>query len=102
MGARTIAREVPTEVAAGAPVAVLHYTGKTVQLAGVGTGTYQLQGSLDRETWADEGDALEADAVVNVSPRWAYLRWDVQAYTSGTPTSILAGAYDGAAGPEAA
>ena len=102
MGARTIALEVPAEVAAGAPVNVLHYTGKTVQLANVGTGTYQLQGSLDRTNWIDEGAALEADAVVTVTPRWAYLRWDCQAYTDGTPTSTLAGAYDGAAGPEAA
>ena len=100
--ARTIALEVPQEVAAGAPVAVLHYTGKTVQLANVGTGTYQLQGSLDRTTWVAEGAALTADGLFNVSPRWVYLRWDVQAYTSGTPTSTLAGAYDGAAGPEAA
>lgn len=102
MGARTIDLPVPAEVAAGEPVNVLHYADKSIQLSNVGTGTYQLQGSLDRETWADEGDPLEADAVVRVTPRWAYLRWDVQAYTSGTPTSTLAGAYDGAAGPEAA
>lgn len=95
--ARTIALEVPAEVAAGAPVNVLHYTGKTVQLANVGTGTYQLQGSLDRTTWIAEGAALSADGLFNVTATWAYLRWDCTAYTSGAPTSILAGADDEAA-----
>lgn len=75
----------------------LHYRDKTVMLHAVGTGTYQLQGSLDNSTWVNEGSALTATstAAIEVSETYAYLRWKCTAYTSGTPTSMLAGHYEG-------
>lgn len=76
---------------------VLHFREKTVMLHSVGTGTYQLQGSLDNSTWVNEGAALTATstAAIEISERYAYLRWKTTAYTSGTPTSMVAGGYDG-------
>lgn len=76
---------------------VLHFRDKTVMLHSVGTGTYQLQGSLDNTNWVSEGAALTASstAALEISERYAYLRWKCTAYTSGTPTSMVAGGYDG-------
>lgn len=76
---------------------VLHFREKTVMLHSVGVGTYQLQGSLDNATWVNEGSALTATstAAIEVSETYAYLRWKCTAYTSGTPTSMLAGHYEG-------
>ncbi len=77
----------------GAGTNCLHLDDKTVMLHSVGTGTYQLQGSLDNTNWVSEGSALTASstAPLEVTEAYAYLRWNCTAYTSGTPTSVLAG-----------
>lgn len=74
----------------------LAMTQKTVQLTAVGTGTYQLQGSLDGTNWVSEGSALTASstALLEVSERYAFMRWKTTAYTSGTPVAYIASGRD--------
>lgn len=56
----------------------------------IGTGTYQLQGTYGGN-WIDEGTALTADGVRVVTNHYTSVRWRCTAFTSGTPTSWIAG-----------
>lgn len=86
---KTIA--MPVSVAAGAATEVRQFDGFTVYVASMGTATYQLQISVDGSTWVDEGSAVTAAGVVNVTKRAFWVRWNCTAWTSGTPTATIAG-----------
>lgn len=80
----------------GTAAVTLHMREKSVQLTAVGTGTYQLQGSLDNVNWINEGTALTASSttLLEVSERYAFMRFAATAYTSGTPRAYIAGGSD--------
>lgn len=88
---------VPVSVTTGAPVAVGSLERKTVTLENVGTETIQVQISLDTSaspaaaSWQNEGAALTASGSLEISKPCAWLRLNVTAWTSGTPTLRVAG-----------
>lgn len=64
-----------------------------VPITGIGTATYQVQGSYGGvpRVWLDEGSALTADGVVVVSRRYGQLRIKCTAFTNGTPEAFCSG-----------
>ena len=88
---------VPASVAAGTPIAVGSLNPITVSLESVGTETIQVQISLDNSaspaaaSWINEGTALTAAGDILISKPCAWLRLNVTAWTSGTPTLRVAG-----------
>lgn len=82
---------VPSAIAAGASVSTVAMGAKMIQLTGTFVGTVQFQGSLDGVTWVSEGAALTAPGAYEVTKRWAYMRANVTAYTSGTPLAYVCG-----------
>ena len=58
----TVADSVPVTVAD-----MLRSEGYSVQIAGITTGTVQIQSSIDGSSWANEGSALTADGRVNIT-----------------------------------
>lgn len=93
----TSATYVPVSVAAGAAISVGNLERKTITLESVGTATYQVQISLDTgnapaaASWQNEGAALTASGSLEITKPCAWLRLNVTAYTSGTPTLRVAG-----------
>lgn len=87
---------VPTSVAAGAASPVGAIAGFTITLESVGTATYQLQISCDptnppnANSWQNEGAALTAAGVLQVTKYCYWIRWNCTAYTSGTPVARVA------------
>lgn len=88
---------VPVSVAAGLPVDTRYMERKTVSISSSGTGTNQVQISLDRSdtpaaaSFVNEGTALTADGTLEISKPCAWVRVNTTAYTSGTPVGYLAG-----------
>lgn len=89
---KTIA--VPVTVTAGAAVNVQHMGTKTVQVTGTFVATVQIQGSLDNVNWVNEGAAFTAPGKIDVTSRWAFMRANTTAFTSGTPAARLCGETD--------
>lgn len=82
---------VPTSVSAGAATGVGRYNGFTAYLYSMGTSTNQLQISPDCTNWQNEGTALTTAGNVHVSKYARCVRWNVTAYTNGTPLSKVVG-----------
>lgn len=88
---------LPASIAAGSAIAVGRFERKTVTLESVGTATYQVQISCDPSatpaatSWVNEGAALTASGSLEISKPCAWLRFNVTAWTSGTPTARIAG-----------
>lgn len=93
----TSAAFVPVSNVAGSAIAVGALERKTITLESVGTGTYQVQISLDNSaspaaaSWQNEGTALTASGSLEISKPCAWLRLNVTGYSSGTPTLRVAG-----------
>lgn len=88
---------VPTSVAAGAATDVKDLTGLQATLAGTLSATYQFQVSYDNGTsFVNHGTALTAAGIVAtaIPDAATQVRWNCTAYTSGTPTSAIAGVKD--------
>lgn len=82
----------PTSVAAGAGTSTGNMTGAFVQVADIGVGTYQVQESFNGgTTWINKGAALTADGAVAIDDAANAVRLNCTAYTSGTPTAVVAG-----------
>lgn len=64
---------------------------KTIQLGGTFVATVQFQGSVNGIDWADEGATKTATAILEVTEAYTFMRMKITAYTSGTPTAVLAG-----------
>ncbi len=83
---------VPTSVAAGAGSQVTEYGERiTVFLTGTFVATVQFQISADDTTYFDEGSALTAPGVVEITKPCKFVRANVTAYTSGTPLAEVVG-----------
>lgn len=88
---------VPASVAAGTPIPVGSLSPITVSLESVGVGTYAVQTSCDNSSspaatsWVNEGSAMTASGNLLITKPCAWVRLNVTAYTSGTPTLRLAG-----------
>lgn len=87
---------VPTSVAAGSPVDCRAVEAKTVAITGTFTATYQVQISCDPSdspastSWTNVGSALTAAGNLFVQQPCTWLRINCTAYTSGTPTGLVA------------
>lgn len=83
--------EVPASVASGAALDVHDLTDKTIAVSGTFAASIQIEGSLDGSTWIAIGAPISAPALVEVSATVAQIRASTTAYTSGTPSGIVAG-----------
>lgn len=81
----------PASVTAGAATQVAPMGRKAVYLFGTLVGTWQLEISPDGVNFVPEGTALTAKGSVVIEKPCTHVRWNCTAFTSGTPTSILAG-----------
>lgn len=82
----------PTSVAAGAGTSTANMTGAFVQVANIGTGTYQVQESFNGgTTWINKSAALTADGAVAIDDAANAVRLNCTAFTSGTPTAVVSG-----------
>lgn len=81
---------VPLSATAGAALDTLNMEQKTIQLTGTFVATIQFQGTIDGTNWVNEGAALTAPGVIEVTKRWCNMRANVTAYTSGTPLAKIA------------
>lgn len=77
----------------GDALCVLALRDKTIQIVGTFVGTVQFQGSIDGTNWVSEGAAQTAasTALLEVSETYQFMRANMTAYTSGTPSAYLAG-----------
>lgn len=80
------------------PVSVadmLRSEGYSVRIAGITTGTVQIQSSLDGVSWDNEGAALTADGKVNItSTNIAFIRAHVTVATTVSVVMTVAGRRD--------
>jgi hypothetical protein len=83
---------VPTSVAVGASQKCADLRDKFVQLKGTFTATVEWQVSMDGTTWANSSARAETTpGFVSIPETCAFIRANVTAFTSGTPTAILGG-----------
>jgi hypothetical protein len=76
----------------GASVKMAQFNGDhTVFMNDIGTGTYQVQVSANNSDWVNEGSALTASGLLNVTTKAMYIRSKCTAFTSGTPTGFVCG-----------
>lgn len=93
----TAAPVPPGSVTNGVPFSVGRFNTFAVTLEGAFTGTYQLQISLDpaaspdANSWFDEGAALSAAGIREVTKKCNWARWKCTAYTSTPPAYRIAG-----------
>jgi hypothetical protein len=72
----------------GRAQSVAHYLAGTIQCSGAGgafVGTIQVKGSLDGVEFENVGAAFTAGGFADLARRYAVLRADMTAYTSGDP-----------------
>lgn len=62
-----------------------------VDVASIGTGTYEVQSSVDNALWVLEGAELTADGARTVTSGRRWARMQCTAFTSGTPTGLISG-----------
>lgn len=75
----------------GDEIALNHYNGDlSVSGEGVGTGTYQLEGTFGG-IWMNEGSALTAAGVLAVTRKYTKVRFRNTAFTSGSPQGYVGG-----------
>ena len=82
--------DVPTEVAAGAGVLLTAIREKWATVTGTFVATLQLQGSQDGTDWITIWETTTT-GFFQVLPTVNYLRVNVSAYTSGTPSVRIDG-----------
>jgi len=88
-----------TSAIAGAATTTGALDRKTVTVESIGTGTYQVQITLDTTTppaaasWQNEGTALTASGSLEVTKPCAWVRLNCTSYVSGTPVGRLAGVF---------
>lgn len=75
----------------GAPIECESLREKSVQIDGTFSSTNQIQGTIDGTNWQNEGSPASSAAVVNITTSWMRIRNKQTAFTSGTPTIMLAG-----------
>jgi hypothetical protein len=74
----------------GDAVDVSAYVHKALQIGGTFVATLQPQGSINGVDWVSLGTAITSPTIV---PLWTHVTWlrlRAIAYTSGTPTAMLA------------
>lgn len=72
----------------GEVTSVAHFLAAAIQCSGGGsafTATVQVEGSIDGVEWESVGSAFTAGGFADLSRRYALLRANVTAYTSGDP-----------------
>jgi hypothetical protein len=62
-----------------------------VEAIGIGTGTYEVQESVDKTNWAVNGAALTADGERAIDATQRFARVVCTAFTSGTPKALATG-----------
>jgi hypothetical protein len=80
---------------AGAPVPVTSWDRKCIYVDGTFVATMQVQISPDQDpataVWYDEGAAISAKGMLEITKPCRLLRINTTAYTSGTPRANLSG-----------
>jgi hypothetical protein len=87
---RQIIIEVKTSVAVGADQNVADLVDKWAQISGTFTATIDIEGSLDGTNWITLM-TISSAALLNIPQSLSHIRTNTTAYTSGTPSCILAG-----------
>jgi hypothetical protein len=82
---------IPTAVGVGAAANVFRFRDKTVQISGTFSATLQLEGSIDGNAFQAIGSSTSTTALISVPFAVQFLRVRVTAFTSGTPTAVVAG-----------
>lgn len=94
MAKKSVSVAAPTSVAAGAGTSTSDLVTAFVQVASIGVGTYQVQQSFNGTNYVNKGSALTADGTVAIDDAAVAVRLNCTAYTSGTPTAVVAGRQD--------